>query len=89
MDYLFYLHSQPPWPYRLKPFVFVKFNYTGLKGTVSRDFLLQVFFKNHLPQARENNIRVISNFAPSVVDSGGAPSLANISRIFVKKSKRP
>ncbi len=32
------------------------------KGTVSRDFLLQVFFINHLPQAPENNIRIISNF---------------------------
>ncbi len=29
------------------------------KGTVSQDFLLQVFFTNHLPQAPENNIRVI------------------------------
>ncbi len=28
-----------------------------LKGTVSRDFLLQVFFMNH-----DNNIRIISNF---------------------------
>jgi hypothetical protein len=31
-----------------------------IKGTVSRDFLLQVSFMNHLPQATENNIRVIS-----------------------------
>jgi hypothetical protein len=42
---------------------------------------------NHLPQARENNIRVISNFAPSVVDSGGAPSLANFSANFRQKIK--
>jgi hypothetical protein len=34
----------------------------GLKGTVSRDFLLQVFFMIHLPQAPDNNIRIISNF---------------------------
>jgi hypothetical protein len=33
-----------------------------IKGTVSRDFLLQVFFMNHFPQAPENNVRVISNF---------------------------
>jgi hypothetical protein len=33
-----------------------------LKGTVPRDFLLQVFFINHLPQAPVNNIRIISNF---------------------------
>ncbi len=33
-----------------------------IKGTVSRDFLLQVFFMNHLPQAPENNIRIISIF---------------------------
>jgi hypothetical protein len=34
-----------------------------LKGTVSRDFLLQVFFMNHLPPSPKNNIReVISNF---------------------------
>jgi hypothetical protein len=32
------------------------------KETVSRDILLQVFFMIHLPQAPENNIRVISNF---------------------------
>ncbi len=31
-------------------------------GTVSRDFLLQVFFMNHLPQAPDNNIGIISNF---------------------------
>jgi hypothetical protein len=34
----------------------------SLKGTVSRDFLLQVFFMNHLPHAPDNNIRIISNF---------------------------
>ncbi len=32
------------------------------KGTVSRDFLLQIFFMNHLPPSPENNTRVISNF---------------------------
>ncbi len=32
------------------------------KGTVSRDFLLQVFSWITFPQAPENNIRVISNF---------------------------
>jgi hypothetical protein len=31
------------------------------KGTISQDFLLKVFFINHLPQASENNIRVILN----------------------------
>jgi hypothetical protein len=34
----------------------------NFKGTVSRDFLLQIFFMNHLPQAPENNTWVISNF---------------------------
>jgi hypothetical protein len=32
------------------------------KGTVSQDFLLQVFFMNHLPAPEKNNSRVISNF---------------------------
>ena len=32
-----------------------------VKGTVSQDFLLQVFYMNHLPQSFENNNRVISN----------------------------
>jgi hypothetical protein len=32
-----------------------------VKGTVSQDFLLQVFFI--FPQATDNNIRVISNFS--------------------------
>jgi hypothetical protein len=32
------------------------------KGAVSRDFLLLVFFVNHLPQASDNSIRVISSF---------------------------
>jgi hypothetical protein len=32
------------------------------KGIVSRDFLLQVSFMNHLPRAPENNNRVISKF---------------------------
>jgi hypothetical protein len=30
---------------------------------MSQDFLLQVFFMNHLPQVPENNTRVISNFS--------------------------
>ncbi len=35
----------------------------GIKGTVSRDFLLQVFFSwITFPQAPKNNIRVNSNF---------------------------
>jgi hypothetical protein len=84
-----------------------------LKGTVSQDFLLQLFFMNHLPPSPRNNIRVISNFienlrrylqvppvsratgvndtcrkfAASVIDTGGAPSLAKISTNFRKKSK--
>ncbi len=48
-----------------------------IKGTVSRDFLLPVFFTNHLPEALENNIRVISNFSQilaEIFDSPGAPS---------------
>ncbi len=32
-----------------------------VKGAVSQDFSLQVFFMNHLPQAPENNIMVIWN----------------------------
>jgi hypothetical protein len=32
------------------------------KGTVSRDFLLLVFFMNQFPQALENTIRAVSNF---------------------------
>jgi hypothetical protein len=35
----------------------------NLKGKVSRDFLLQVFFMNQFPQAAESNIRVILNFS--------------------------
>ncbi len=35
----------------------------GFKGTVSQDFLLQVFFlESTSPQASKNNIRVILNF---------------------------
>ncbi len=33
-----------------------------IKGTVSRDFLLQVFSMNHLPPSPYKNIRIISNF---------------------------
>ncbi len=33
-----------------------------LKGTVSRDFLLLVFFMNQFPQAPEYTIRAVSNF---------------------------
>jgi hypothetical protein len=32
-----------------------------VKGKVSQDFLLQVFFMNHLSQAPKNNIRVMLN----------------------------
>jgi hypothetical protein len=39
------------------------FFHSLLKGTVSRDFLLQVFSMNHLPQVPENKIRVISKFS--------------------------
>jgi hypothetical protein len=43
-----------------------------VKGTVSQDFLLQVFFINHLPPppAPENKIRVISNFFKNSRTSG-------------------
>jgi hypothetical protein len=34
----------------------------AFKGIVSQEFFLQDFFMNHLPQALENNIGVISNF---------------------------
>jgi hypothetical protein len=51
------------------------------EGTVSRDFLLQVFFMNHLPQAPENNA---SEGAPPVSTS----SAVNLPPIFRKKSKR-
>ncbi len=42
-----------------------------LKGTVSRDFLLQVFFMNHLPPV---STTLVANFATGtagVVDTGG------------------
>jgi hypothetical protein len=32
------------------------------KGTVSQDFLIQVFSMNHSPRVPEINIKVISNF---------------------------
>jgi hypothetical protein len=32
------------------------------KGTVSRDFLLLVFFMNQFPPSPENTIRAVSNF---------------------------
>ncbi len=38
-----------------------------IKGTVSRDFLLQVFSWITFPQAPENNIRVISNFSENLL----------------------
>jgi hypothetical protein len=50
----------------------------NIKGTVSHDFLLQVFFMNH-PQAPENNIRVISNFFQKfakIFASQGAPLMS-------------
>ncbi len=34
-----------------------------LSGTVSQDFLLQVFFKNYLPPSPQNNVRFILNFS--------------------------
>ncbi len=37
--------------------------FPALKGKVWQDFLCQVFFKNHLPQAPENNIGVILIFS--------------------------
>ncbi len=50
-----------------------------LKGTVSRDFFLQVFCVNHLPPSPENSIRVISNFFPKFAEifgSQGAPPVS-------------
>jgi hypothetical protein len=38
----------------------------GFKGTVSRDFLLQVFSWIIFPLVPENNIRVISNFVENL-----------------------
>ncbi len=35
---------------------------TAFKGTVSRDFLLLVFFMNQFPQGPEYTIRAVSNF---------------------------
>ena len=55
----------------------------NIKGTVSRDFLRQVFLWITFPQAPDNNIRIISNFfeirgdirksrcTTGVVDTGG------------------
>jgi hypothetical protein len=51
------------------------------KGTVSRDFLLQVFFMNHLPPSPENNIRVISNFFRKLASEGAPPVRGTISTI--------
>jgi hypothetical protein len=36
----------------------LSFDNAELKRTISRHFLLQAFFMNHLPQPPENNIRV-------------------------------
>jgi hypothetical protein len=38
------------------------------KGTVSQDFLLQIFFMNHFPPSPEKNIRVISNLLENFGD---------------------
>jgi hypothetical protein len=43
--------------------------FSQLKGTVSRDFLLQVFFMNNLSPVPENNIRVISNILGDILIS--------------------
>jgi hypothetical protein len=89
MDYLFYPHSQPPWPYSFKPFVFVKFNYTGRKGTVSRDFLLQGFCFNESSSPKPPKITLGSFriLPPVSLDTGSAPSLANISANFRQKNQ--
>ncbi len=36
---------------------------TQFKGTVPRDYRLQVFFMNQFPQAPEYTIRAVSNFS--------------------------
>ncbi len=48
------------------------------KGTVSRDFLLQVFFMNHLPQALKialGSFRFFRKFA-EIFESQGAPPVS-------------
>ncbi len=40
----------------------ITFPLTLIKGTVSRDFLLLVFFLNQFPQASDYTIRAVSNF---------------------------
>ncbi len=51
----------------------------GLKGTVSRDFLLLVFFINKFPPAPEYPIRTVSIFLQKFVEifaSQGAPQVS-------------
>jgi hypothetical protein len=50
-----------------------------LTGTVTRGFLIQVFFMNHIPQAPENNTRFISNFFgqfSEILQSQGTPQVS-------------
>jgi hypothetical protein len=54
-------------------------NFRYLKGTVSRDFLLQIFFMNHLSRSPENNTKVITNFFQKFAEifaSQGAPPVS-------------
>jgi hypothetical protein len=61
----------------------------NLKGTVSRDFRLLVFFMNQFPPISPAGVADTGGkFATGVVDTGGAPLLANISANFRKNSKR-
>ncbi len=66
----------------------ISFDRSPFKGTVSQDFLLQVFF-HESPSPKPLKITLWSirffPFATGVVDIGGAPWAANISANFRKK----
>ncbi len=67
----------------------------NIKGTVSRDFRLLVFFMNLFPQAPEYTIRAISNFSKirrdihssrcttGVIDTGGKWKKSSIIKVLI------
>ncbi len=58
-----------------------------LKGTVSRDFLLLVFFMNQFPQAPDYTIRAVSIFFRKFVEIFAAQGLPPVSLTPVAKGK--
>jgi hypothetical protein len=58
-----------------------------LKGTVSRDFLLPVFFLNQFPQASDYTIRAVSNFFRKFAEIFVAQGLPPVSTTPVANGK--